>query len=52
MEISIDYLLAAIGKKQLLIELRDAEIAQLRAELEAAKAKDAKADAPDKPEAG
>ena len=40
MEISVDYLLAAIGKKQVLIELKDAEIAQLRAELEAAKAKD------------
>ena len=35
MEISIDYLLATIGKKQVLIELKDAEIAQLRAELKA-----------------
>ena len=39
MEISVDYLLSVIGKKQLLIELKDAEIAQLRAELEALKAK-------------
>ena len=35
------------GKKQLLIELKDAEIAQLRAELEAAKAKSTKSTEPE-----
>ena len=52
MEVTAEYLWSVVGKKQVALELKDAEIAKLKAELEAAKAKDAKADESTKPEAG
>ena len=52
MELSINDLLSSIAVKQLSLEAKDREIAQLRAELEAAKAKDTKSTKSTAPEAG
>jgi hypothetical protein len=52
MEISTDYLLSVIGKKQLLLEVKDAQIAQLKAELAVLKAKDEQSPAVPPAEAG
>ena len=51
MELSVNDLLIAIAVKQLTLEAKDREIAQLRAALEALNAKDAKAEESE-PQAG